>query len=895
MLLEREREQAELQARIEVLAATGQGAVVLVEGVAGIGKSRLLAAAAEHARAAGLRVLAAHGTELEFELAFGGARQLFTAPLLALQDEREQLLAGPAALAAPVLGIEEEREPHGLADPLHGLFWLTANLTLSGPVALLVDDLHWLDQESARFVVYLGRRLAGLPLLLLVTARPEGDAAAGLADVAETLTLAPLSPDAVATLSSRPDAFELTGGNPFLVAELERAGPRGSPNVARSVLRRAERAGQEAVELARAVALFADGATLADAVAVSGLPPEAAADAADALVAAEVLADEPVLRFLHPLMRSAVYDTLGPFARRRGHRRAADTLRTRNAAPEQIAAHLLAGDPAGDEANVDVLEAAAATALRGTAPRAAARYLERALLEPPSAPERRARIGLELGRLQAMTGRPEAEVTLRAALAEATDPQLRADLAIEFLAAAYENLHYADGLAGLRAAEPLEAGRDETLIVDALRLVIATAASGAEQDAAAAIARIPPDLPGDTPAERLALVALAAHRFEHHAPASDVLDLLHRSLDEEGPYATACGSLADPSDMLIKCGDLVLAQSVNEEQAERARETGNLAEYAAAQFHLADIALQRGEFRSAEAAAMLAIEAPGASPSTLFFSRSVLLWVRMLQGRLDEAEAVLAEVTADGSHPARYWAASSALVAATRGEHERALPGLLELDAVYARDGRVTPSMRLHLQQLAPTLAALGRRDEAIALVREWLAESERFGAPLPLGTAHMELGRLLGGSQEGREHWLAARDVFEHTQYGWNIAWCRAEVGAILRRENQAREARALLEQALDYATREDVRSLAAFAEGELRLTGARPRRKLLSGVESLTPSEHRIAALAAEGRSNREIAQHLFLTLKTVEGHLSRAYRKLDIGSRAELAEALVTQAAD
>jgi DNA-binding CsgD family transcriptional regulator len=119
------------------------------------------------------------------------------------------------------------------------------------------------------------------------------------------------------------------------------------------------------------------------------------------------------------------------------------------------------------------------------------------------------------------------------------------------------------------------------------------------------------------------------------------------------------------------------------------------------------------------------------------------------------------------------------------------------------------------------------------------------------------------------------------------------ADLGALLRRSNHRVEAREVLRRALDVAHRAGAGALADSAETELRATGARPRRALLTGVEALTASERRIAELAARGLTNREIAQNLFITARTVEGHLTNVFHKLDLRARTELPAALRTTA--
>ena len=207
-LLEREVEVEVLSARVEA-AVGGHGSTVAIEGPAGIGKSTLLAHAVGLARGRGMCVLEGRGGELEHGFAFGAVRQLFERALAAAAPaERERLLGGAAALAAPALSLEA-RGASGSGDQgavLHGLYWLAANLAAERPLLLALDDAHWGDLPSLRFVSYLARRVGELSLLVLYAARPGEGAADQLPGasepelVAALLRPAPLSEPAVAEL-----------------------------------------------------------------------------------------------------------------------------------------------------------------------------------------------------------------------------------------------------------------------------------------------------------------------------------------------------------------------------------------------------------------------------------------------------------------------------------------------------------------------------------------------------------------------------------------------------------------------------------------------------------------------------------------------------------------------
>jgi DNA-binding CsgD family transcriptional regulator len=183
---------------------------------------------------------------------------------------------------------------------------------------------------------------------------------------------------------------------------------------------------------------------------------------------------------------------------------------------------------------------------------------------------------------------------------------------------------------------------------------------------------------------------------------------------------------------------------------------------------------------------------------------------------------------------------------------------------------------------------ALGDDEAARRLAEEELGLARAFGAPKALGVALRAAGLARGGDA-GEALLREALTTLAETPARLDRARTLAELGALLRRRNRRREARAFLREALDVAHRAGARVLAARAETELRATGARPRRVVLGGVDSLTASERRVAELAAQGMTNREIAQSLFVTARTVEGHLTNVFRKLDLDSREGIAEAM------
>ena len=431
-LLERETELATLEAALEA-ASQGGGCFVAVEGAAGIGKSRLLAEVRESAATRGFAVLASRGSELERSFPFGVVRQLFE-PVLAraTSEERTAATAGAGALAAPLFGLAEQSEGEVEASGfavLHGLYWLTANLAERGPLLLALDDLHWADVASLRWMDYLARRLEGLPVLVVAAVRSlEEGAEFALADLladAATVSVhpAPLSETAVAAIVTKKltsDALpavaaasrEATGGNPLLLNQLvsalasipperkggdlvEEVGRIAPEVVSRRVRLDLARLGPAATALGKAVAILGDGAGLANAGELAELDIAQAREAAVLLSRAEILQRGRTLAFVHPLLRRAVYELVPGPECEVAHERAAALLREKGAPLEQVAAQLLLAPPGGRPDVVAQLREAAQRALGEGVPESAVEYLQRALDEPPPEADR-ADILLEL-------------------------------------------------------------------------------------------------------------------------------------------------------------------------------------------------------------------------------------------------------------------------------------------------------------------------------------------------------------------------------------------------------------------------------------------------------------------------------------------------------------------
>lgn len=929
-LLEREREVSALLAAAKA-AAAGSARLMVVEGPAGIGKSRLLGALREEAPGLGLRVLHARGGELEEDFPFGVVRQLFE-PALADPGVRERWLSDAAAPAAAVFSPPGD-EPCADATfaALHGLYWLTASAAAEEPLLLCVDDLHWADRPSLRFVAYLARRLEGLPALVAVglrTGEPGADPAL-LGEVAEdpgalVVRPGPLSDDATgalveARLGAPPDpAFReachrATGGNPLLLGQLLRslgddaiapvaanAGlvrEIGPSAISRTILLRLARLPDAAAAVARAVAVLGDGADLPGVATLAELPERDAADAIAALARAEILRGEPPLGFVHPLVRDAVYRDMTVGQREILHAAAARMLTGCGSAPERIAAHLVLMSPRGDRAAVATLrEAAAAAAARG-APDSAAALLRRALEEPP-APDLRPRVLLELGLVESHVDAVAGTARLAEAYRTLPDVERRLDAA---RALAWGLIFTGDPNDG--ASVSREAAREAPPELDDLRRWLAAVELvsmhfGAEVPGGLErLAEERPTPPGGGPGAR-ALQCLVA------------LDWCLRGEDgREGPVALATGALeggtvlSAPDAYTLGIGAMVtleLAESPASDAAwdramAAAHRNGSLFAISSMLMWRGWVQLRRGDLREArrlleDGDAMLTRWGmPAEAWSTAFLAQRAVA-----AGDLAGARRILARPGGGREHSdgRLFRLIAETELRLAEGLPAEALAGARAVAERLERRGagpNINPAWMPWRPLAARALDALGRSDEALDLLEADLRRARAWGAPGPVGRALRLMGEL--ERQAGIPRLEEAVATLEASTARLELARALAGLGAAMRRARRPTEAREPLRRALEVATTCGAESLAVHARTELHATGARPRATALSGAAALTPSERRVAAMAAEGLSNRDIAQALYVTPKTVEVHLSSAYRKLGVRSRRELPEALAT----
>jgi DNA-binding CsgD family transcriptional regulator len=609
----------------------------------------------------------------------------------------------------------------------------------------------------------------------------------------------------------------------------------------------------------------------------------------DRLVA-ELLTD-PV----NPLLRNSVYQGIAPHERPWAHARAATTLSSLAATTEAVAAQLLLAPPGAFEGASATLRKAARAAAAEGAMENAAKYLRRALDEPVEGDER-GEVLLALGEAESATlGPASGQTSFSEALAHLHEADLRRRAWLRLGRALAWSGRYEEAVeafaSGLRerpgVADDVAMRLEAELLWNAIRL------PDRQRDAYARISRV--DVRASSGIGAALLIGLQAygdavrgtHReraIERAHEALSVHPLPHETEAAATSFSYALYALLS-ADLLTEGSQLLDAAVAD------SRRRGAVFSWSASLMGRAWVALLRGAVVDAETDARLALDTPAnelANAMAHFLGWFVQILVE--RGCVEEAASLLTEdrvgVIRDDS-----WQLLRArgIVAAARRDYRTALGDALMVGDVLDSLGVVNPAASYPGWRSEAALAhhALGEPDEAIELASQEVALARAWGAPRALGRALRVLG-VVDAGPAGIEHLREAVAILEESPARLEHAYAIADLGAALRRANQRRAARELLRRALELAQQSGARRLAERTHAELIASGARPRRLEQSGVESLTPSERRVAAMAGDGLSNREIAQELFVTLRTVEMHLTHAFRKLDVSSRTQLAGA-------
>ena len=943
VLLEREGELKQLECALNGLLG-GASQLVVLEGPAGLGKTALLDVARRRARDRGVLALHARASELEQEFPFGVVLQLFE-PLLRSASEaaRCSLLAGAAARCGRLfdLGADDGTRvgeiAHGGAPhaTLHGLYWLCANLATEAPLMISVDDAHWADIPSRLFLTYLIHRLEGLAVAVALTVRPAEptcDADELLQEIARssaTQRLRPraLSRAAVAELvrtqlsTQATDVFtdachEATTGNPLLLRELivelaaadvdvsdagaarlREVGPR---NVSRMLLRRLSRLRPAARAFARAVAVLDRRSELRYAAALCDLEPATAAEVAGELADVDVLEVGARLRFVHPIFRAAIYCEMPTAERAHRHAQAARLMDADHAPADQVAGHLLLTLPSADGWVVAALRSAAARALAQGTPAAAISYMRRALDEPPL-PGDLAALLAELGAAESIARDSRAIEHLTQALDLTSAPVRRAAIALDLGRALMMAGRLEDAI-DVMAEVSSELGGNRTdalsdtrLRLEAELLAAARVSVQTRPIVSERLERFRGRVEGRAPAERMLLANLAYEDVIQGGPADPAAEHAARAL--AGGALLADGGSESPTYyyavwVLALCDRLADAMTALDAAVADARAHGSALGFGLACCFRSNVCYRRGMLLEAEADARnaLTVAADHGLGASLPLAIAFLAEALTDRGALDEAAETLERgwkaIDDPDAVALNVLLASRGTLRLLTGDLTEALADFLETGRRGTAWGARTAAFLPWRSSAALALARLGRPDEAFRLAEDEIALARAFGAPRALGIALRARG-LIDHGEQAMAHLRLADSVLQASPARLERAKTLVELGAALRRANERQAARRQLREGLELAELCHAAPVAERARTELAATGARPRRA--EHRDDLTPSERRVAEMASGGLSNRDIAQALFVTTKTVEWHLGQAYRKLDVHSRHDLAQVL------
>ena len=925
---------AETRAVASVLdwAAGGRLAVALIEGEAGIGKTRLLTRALEDARSRRMQVVAGRAEELEQTRPFG----LIARALGCTGSPADPRRAGIAALLATGDGgqgtLTVSSDPGLQFQVVDALTDLAEDLAGDQPLVIGVDDLQWADPSSLLTLATMGRRLAYAPVALIGCFRPA-PAAAELQRAAGSLaqagalhlTLGPLAEDAVASLVAEtvgappgPGLLaEVAGaaGNPLFVTELlaamaeegtlrvtggqaEAAGMTLPPTLRLTILRRVSFLPGGTLQALQAASLLGAGFSVTDLSVVTGRPAAGLAGVLMEAVRARVLEDDGAqLRFRHDLIRDAVYEDLPVSMRRALHREAGQRLAAVGAPALQVAGQLARGAVTGDTEAITWL----VTAARETAPRspevAAGLLGQAAELMLPGDPGRD-RLLAELAGTLIWTRVTDAETACRALLDRHHDPAADGPARIVLGHALVGQGRAAEGLAELERAQQApgltgtERARAQSWAAIA-RLSLgdltgAAAAAGQARSAAAAA--------GDPLAESMAMLALAdaAEWGGHLSGALETIDEAVRLADESParlghryPLQAARGHI------LLELDEFAEARRTLEAGRRACEELG--VRWHAGEYHdiLALGCYLAGDWDDAlaelETSAGLAGETGEAYTRILGQAVQALIEFHRndLQAAATTAGGAAADLAVTGPRYRTHWTTwVRALLLEADGQIGQALTALSAAWDHCARGGLALeyPVIGADLVRLALAAGDRGRVAEVVAAVDQVAARN----AVASLAGAALRCRGLARGDAETL---LAAVDAYAASPRPLELALTCEEAAAVLARRGHHEQARGLLEQAAAICERLGAARDLARADAALRSLGVRrrrhgTRRRPASGWRSLTVTELTVAGLVAEGLSNPQVGERLYVSRRTVQTHLAHIFAKLDISSRAELA---------
>jgi len=894
----------------------GRGSSLLLEGRAGRGKSTLVDYAVQRGSERGARTWLVRARHLSSAAPFEVLRRLLGP---AVEDAGGvDALEGAARFAIPLFTPGADLS-HGVG---YGCQWLVAWLAERAPLVLAIDDAHWADGASLQVLLDVQADISVQPVALLVASRPVENpevqrvlAAMAAAPDCQVLSPATLSREAVAEVVTEKlgeqannafvdECLKVSRGNAFYLQELLRPYQTASqPNrqsfvrngtlsLRRTVAWRLGELGPEATLLAQAAAVLGDGCSLRLAAELARLDEVTAVHHASRLEVASVLQHGDPVEFLHPLVRAAVEAELPEVVTGELHARAARLLWLSGEPPESVALHLVNSPGSGDAEVAEFLAEEGEAALDAGSIALATQLLRRAL-EEPAPVDARPRILVSLGRAEHALGRLDDSRQHLEAVMDSDDRSVMLIAAAELFDVIIDAGQYVElGRFHQRVLELAPSGDSAAevrlraqLLVNVFMAVepgLGLPPELAEIDASA--------LSVERDIDRYLLVIAAIfERTMQQGTTQRLVDNLRRAVEalegmDDGTLSEWDARAAIEASVLLADDEVAEADAILERVAPSVSRLRGSAPVLQADLEHRRVmsALAKGDFDDVLSAIALIEQRTARSEMSRFTggNRFIRGWIALQRGDYAAAGELLAERTAeDPLYPA--------LGEMLTGQPQRALDMLAAQHFSLDVDGPVT-AVEVELE---PHLIAshaydlLGDRENAEREAAREVAIRRTYGPRFRLAQA-LRRQASFEPARRAVEVLSEAVALAESTPRRPVIARVLASYGAALRRVERVPEAREALYRAVDMAGEMGMERLRERAHRELVLAGGRPRRTRTSGPRSLTAAQQQVARLATQGRSNRQIAEELFVTIKTVETHLAAVYRKLGIATRGELA---------
>ena len=942
MIFEREHEIGLVAKAITRALSSSEGSVFYFEGPGGIGKTSLLLEIAKLALANGMRVLKGCAAELERDYALGLVVQILESDIDNLDaDTLKERFRGSSRLLLPLfshlptagrLSSTTAESPYSQSEMFLAIYGFIAGLANKTPLLILVDDLHWADISSIQFFSFILRRLSSLRAVFIFAARPGNEWGADLNRVdflrgsnLAPISLAPLSLSSVSMmlldqLGQKPqttfsqECLRVSAGNPFYLTELiresksrgisptEKSVPGLSqltpPRIVEMISSKLHKLPKESVKLVESLAILGDGAPLYWITQLSELQDIEITDACEKLQKIGIISEARDHRFAHPLIQSAVYESISPTRRDVLHNRAANIALMDRAKAQVVLAHYLRTSLVPKKALTELMMIAAQEALASGAIESAISYLTRAKAEN-SDEDSVEEISLQLGRALALSRVASArEHLLPVTNSNNPDRRIRAALAL-WSSNSFDG-NFQEGVDVLHEVLFNSPDGDQSL-VNRLQLELArgirswrpTAQEGKEMIDSLRDSgnQFTPEL------ERVKQGLISYDLLLANRPVTEVVAHIKKALpiSDQVLHETESQLLHMPFYTLIYCDELELAHKVLDDFSRLKSSQESLMGSTISNLWRMFAYFRSGDLFRAERLGA-SVFAASFDHGWLFGMAASQLWLAEIaieRADLETAStlylALENQATPDSEFSNKGWANhilfGLAQYKAYQGNYRQSLDEILEIGRRHDEFLAFCPSELPWRADAAICAKELGMIELSGKLIDEELVLSEHFGAPRGLGKSMLVHGQI-HQSQESLQRAVA---ILETSCSKLEFARACIWYGIYLNSHSQGSKARDFLFEGYRLAEQLGSNLLTELARGKLEESGFTFSKERVNNTVSLSSAELRVANLAIRGLSNPEIGSKLYIGRRTVETHLYNIYKKLGIGSRFELPDAL------